>query len=103
MLNIITMKAQINKSAVMKRAWSIFRGPNRDYNYSFSASLRRTWAVEKESIAYQQRQADELAAWNGTAPVQPRPVKEVSNMIPAYSGLAEYYQAGMGGRIYYGD
>ena len=50
------MKATINKSAVMKRAWSIFRGKNRDYNYNFSASLRRAWAVEKESIAYGRNQ-----------------------------------------------
>ena len=101
------MKAQINKSQVMKRAWSIFNGKNRDYNYSFSASLRRAWFVEKEALAYEQRKAQEEAEQAEWAE-RNRIAREESKSQPANdsaynAGLIEYYRAGMGGRIYYGD
>ena len=54
------MKTTINKSAVMKRAWNIFRGTNL-YSYSFSAALSRAWEVEKANIAYQAQKAKEEA------------------------------------------
>ena len=99
------MKTTISKSAVMKRAWNIFRGRNADYNYSFSASLRRAWWVEKESIAAQQRKAEELAVWS--TPSKPV-VKNNTEISDAYAaGLIEYYNDnrgfGFGGRRYYGD
>ncbi len=46
------MKPTINKSQVMKRAWNIYRGHNL-YSHSFSASLRRAWWVEKDTIRYE--------------------------------------------------
>lgn len=52
------MKAQINKSKLMKRAWTIFKG-NNPYSDSFSESLRRAWFVEKEALAYAERKAAE--------------------------------------------
>jgi hypothetical protein len=41
--------SQISKSKVMSRAWKIFRG-NSKYSFSFSDSLKRAWAVEKEDL-----------------------------------------------------
>lgn len=58
--NIIkkAMKAtsKYNKSEVMKRAWTIFKG-NTPYSYSFSAALRRAWEVEKANAEYMERKA----------------------------------------------
>jgi hypothetical protein len=39
---------KIDKSAVMQRAWKIYRG-NSEYSWSFSRSLKRAWWVEKEN------------------------------------------------------
>lgn len=54
------MTTTINKSQVMKRAWNIYRG-NNPYSYSFSASLRRAWEVEKANIRYEAEQAEKAA------------------------------------------
>lgn len=50
------MKTRISKSAVMKRAWSIYRGTS-FYASSFSLSLKRAWAVEKENAKYRAEKA----------------------------------------------
>lgn len=54
------MKATINKSQLMKRAWNIFRG-NNAWSGNFSVSLRRAWEIEKANIAYEAKKAAEAA------------------------------------------
>lgn len=51
---------KINKSAVMKRAWNIYRGKYH-YSNSFGECLRRAWQVEKDNIVYRAKQAEEKA------------------------------------------
>lgn len=54
------MKTKVNKSNLLKRAWSIYRGTS-VYSFSFSDSLKRAWEVEKENIAYAERKEQEAA------------------------------------------
>ena len=46
---------KIDKSAVMKRAWAIFRGKS-EYSWSFSESLKRAWFIEKDNIRFRAEQ-----------------------------------------------
>jgi len=96
------MKATINKSNLMKRAWNIFRG-NNPYSYSFSAALRRAWEVEKETIAYMERkaaEAAEAARWAAIRAERRSNPVEVSDSLMA--GCAEYYRNAPRG-TYFGD
>ena len=89
------MKATINKSQLMKRAWGIYRmgQNNRKYRTTFADALRRAWRMEKNAVAMINRVAE-----------LPEPTPKVEAPMSAYdAGLIEYYQAGSGGRIYYGD
>lgn len=86
------MKAQINKSEVMKRAWKIFRG-NNPYSYSFSAALCRAWEVEKSNAAYQERKAQK-----DSAKTDYRQVLSAS----FEAGCAAYYRNAVQGQ-YFGD
>lgn len=95
------MKATINKSNLMKRAWAIYRSSNTDYNYCFSASLRRAFEVEKQNVEFQNRKAQELADWKRTEAVQTNSKNEYSASYTA--GLINYYNAGSHGRRYFGD
>lgn len=54
------MKSQVNKSKLMKRAWTIYRGVNPS-SYSFSAALRRAWEAEKATLEYEAREARKAA------------------------------------------
>ena len=54
------MKTQVNKSRLMKMAWTIYKCVN-PYSYSFSAALRRAWEVEKAMIEYNEREAKRAA------------------------------------------
>ena len=97
------MKATISKSAVMNRAWNIFRG-NNPYSCSFSAALRRAWYVEKETIIYDARKAAEAAEKARLAALREERRNNPIEVGDSYmAGCAAYYAAGMGGRIYYGD
>ena len=49
------MKTQVNKSRLMKMAWTIYKCVN-PYSYSFSAALRRAWEVEKATLEYETRE-----------------------------------------------
>lgn len=96
------MKATINKSQLMKRAWNIFRG-NNPYSYSFSAALRRAWEIEKANIAYEAKKATEEAERARIAAYQAErrnnPI-EVSESFMA--GCAAYYANSRPGQ-YMGD
>ncbi len=96
------MKATINKSQLMKRAWDIYRG-NNPYSGNFSTSLRRAWEVEKDIIRYAEEQAEKAAerAQMGTAR------REVGNspvgMSEGYNmAVAAYYSNATAG-TYFGD
>lgn len=84
------MKAtsKYNKSEVMKRAWTIFKG-NTPYSYSFSAALRRAWEVEKANAEYMERKA-RMAAF-----VTP-------STLWSGCGTSEYYNNARNGQ-YMGD
>jgi hypothetical protein len=55
-----------NKSEIMKRAWSIYRGTS-IYSVSFSIALSRAWEIEKENKAYEAKQAEIANTTWGTA------------------------------------
>ena len=52
------METTINKSRLMKRAWSIYRS-NNAWSDKFSSSLCRAWEIEKATIAHEARKAAE--------------------------------------------
>lgn len=56
------MAQKIDKAAVMRRAWRIFKsraqGFLNAYNDTFANALSRAWWVEKEAIAYREREAE---------------------------------------------
>lgn len=52
--------SKFNKSAIMKRAWRIYKGGN--YSKRFSDCLSRAWFVEKENIRYNAEQ-ERINAW----------------------------------------
>lgn len=79
-----------DKSRVMKRAWSIYKG-NTPYSYSFSAALRRAWEVEKADAEYAERKA-RMAAFEG--------VSGFSGV--SMTGCADYYNNARNGQ-YMGD
>ena len=85
------MKAQVNKSKLMKRAWNIYKG-NNPYSYSFSAALRRAWAVEKEYLEYNERKAEDkkLPGFGSYA------------FSEAFGGITAYYRTARPGQ-YFGD
>jgi len=58
------MNTTINRSEVMKRAWNIFRSGHSFYSINFSVALRRAWEVEKGTIQYNRKKAEEAAQWN---------------------------------------
>lgn len=100
------MKIGIDKSKVMKRAWSIFRS-NTPFSYSFPAALRRAWEVEKANIEYTAKKEAEkterarLAAWQAS--------DEYNTMTNSMecrnswnSGLSAYYANARIGQ-YFGD
>ena len=60
------MKTSISKSAVMKRAWSIYRSGHSFYSLSFSASLSRAWEIEKQNIIDRAKKA-EVEKWESEA------------------------------------
>jgi hypothetical protein len=96
------MKAQINKSQLMKRAWNIFRGNNL-YSYSFSAALRRAWEVERANIAWEAKKAAEkarLAAYHASDEYK---AYKASGMSADFmTGCAAYYANARSGQ-YMGD
>ena len=95
----MTPTSKYNKSAVMKRAWAIFKG-NTPYSYSFSAALRRAWEVEKATLEYKAREARKTAidADNAAARAKRTSVANVSWM----AGAAAYYSNARPGQ-YIGD
>ena len=56
------MAQKIDKAAVMRRAWRIFKSRGQGflnaYNDTFANALSRAWYVEKETIAYREREAE---------------------------------------------
>lgn len=78
------MKSQVNKSKLMKRAWTIYRGVN-PYSYSFSAALRRAWEVEKATLEYKAREARKavIEAENSAAGAKRTGIANVSWMTEA--------------------
>lgn len=93
------MKSQVNKSKLMKRAWTIYRGVN-PYSYSFSVALRRAWEVERATLEYEVREARKAAieAENAAARAKQTSVTNVSWM----AGAAAYYSNARPGQ-YFGD
>lgn len=99
------MKTTISKSAVMTRAWKIFKG-NNPYSYSFSAALRRSWEVERANIAYEAKKAAEeaekarLAAYHASDEYK---AYKASGMTADFmAGCAAYYANARSGQ-YVGD
>jgi hypothetical protein len=93
------MKTQVNKSRLMKRAWTIYKGVN-PYSYSFSVALRRAWEVERATLEYEVRVARKAAieAENAAARAKQTSVTNVSWM----AGAAAYYSNARPGQ-YFGD
>lgn len=93
------MKSQVNKSKLMKRAWTIYRGVN-PYSYSFSVALCRAWEVERATLEYEVREARKAAieAENAAARAKQTSVTNVSWM----AGAAAYYSNARPGQ-YFGD
>lgn len=89
------MKATIDKSKVMSRAWRIYRSGVAYYSLSFSLSLSRAWELEKAEIAYERRKAEEAAEKAA------RPVRRQSHTF-SMAGCAEYYAGARPGQ-YFGD
>ena len=81
------MKTTINKSRLMKRAWSIYKDDNA-WSYKFSDSLRRAWEIEKAAIAYEARKAAEAAERARVETI----VSKHQNTTIEYSGI---FHAGM--------
>jgi len=93
------MKTRISKSAVMKRAWAIYRGTS-FYASSFSLSLKRAWAVEKENIKYRvEKAARKMEETRNTFIPKTRSFYNNSYSPEMVSSLTNYY-AGSG---YHGD
>lgn len=84
----------------MKRAWNIFRG-NNPYSYSFSAALRRAWEVEKSTVAYNARKAEEAANMARIETLQASRINETANYA-FMAGCAKYYSNARPGQ-YMGD
>lgn len=93
------MKAQVNKSRLMRRAWMIYKG-NNPYSGSFSESLRRAWFVEKETLRYEAEKAERIVA-EAKRSVRETTVK--AERSEAYvRGAIEYYSNAPRG-TYFGD
>ena len=85
----------INKSSVMTRAWKIFRG-NSEFSYSFSASLKRAWQVEKENASPKVEEVEVIIVQRSVEPVN-------RNDEAIHAAMFDYYHgAGSQGR-YFGD
>ena len=85
------MRTKVSKSAVMTRAWKIYRG-NSEYAGNFSRSLSRAWWVEKEN------------AKPKTVEVYTVRVTPVNKKYDGYLYGAEEYYHGAGSRgRYFGD
>ena len=92
------MKTQVNKSRLMKMAWTIYKCVN-PYSYSFSAALRRAWEVEKATLEYEAREARKTAIEAENAARSTR----ISNASVAWAvGAAAYYSNARPGQ-YFGD
>lgn len=91
------MKATVSKSAVMKRAWRIYRVENMPLNsrycrgpYTFGMALRSAWKKEKQEVEMKNR--------------TPKVTKTVFVPSADYAaGLIDSYTNGSGGRTYFGD
>ena len=94
------MKTTINKSRIMKRAWSIFKGSN-PYSYSFSASLRRAWEVEKANIASEIKQAEKAAEKAELAAYRAKKAESTPNYSFMATCADQYKNAARG--TYFGD
>lgn len=96
------MKTEINKSNLMKRAWSIFRSGDSFYSKSFSLALSRAWEVEKANAEYRRREAkriseeDMFSAW-----CQNRASSQLNErrFNPTPEAMESYYRSG----VYSGD
>ena len=87
------MKTIINKSKLMKRAWTIYYNSINTttwtYNLTFAESLKRAWMLEKKEVE---------ARANLAAGIKPK-----YESVPFYAGAYDYYHgAGSAGR-YFGD
>ena len=92
------MKTQVNKSRLMKMAWTIYKCVN-PYSYSFSAALRRAWEVEKAALEYEAREARKTAIEAENAARSTR----IGNVNALWmSGAAAYYSNARPGQ-YFGD
>ena len=52
------MKTRVNKTEVMKRAWTIFKN-NKSLFPTFSLALTRAWEVEKATVVYNAEMKDQ--------------------------------------------
>lgn len=95
------MKMKIDKSKVMKRAWSIFRNKYAtQYNSSFSSALTRAWELEKKAIRYE---AEQRAIMEEEAQVkQWINSDEYKAIVWDNSGAANWYSESPRG-TYFGD
>lgn len=96
------MKTTISKSAVMTRAWNIFKG-NNPYSYSFSAALRRAWEIEKANIVYEAKKAAEEAERARMEAIKKERENKPFEMSEAFmAGCAAFYANAPRG-MYFGD
>lgn len=96
------MKAatQISKSAVMSRAWKIFKR-NRDMFPTFSEALTRAWAVEKANIEYNKKQVEEAEFIERYKRVQAERKNVKVQVTPEMAeSLINYYSRS---GVYFGD
>ena len=94
----------IDKKAVMKRAWKIFKGNSR-YSDNFSESLKRAWWVEKEN-AKQVRVKYEYFCGKLRTEEEMRVIREEMNaprpVVDYSKHIANHYATAPAG-TYFGD
>ena len=104
------MKTTIDKSKVMKRAWSIFR-LNMSMYRTFAECLKRAWEIEKKNIIYRAEQ-EAIAAAEIQRLCRQAELHEKMKWQPVdpYAGIREYLMNYYGNpfnergqRRYFGD